>query len=610
MGGVVKITPRGSAGSANAEYITRNTAVVEQETVYHNAPEDVQQAQSWHETRIRMQTWAELTKAEERDRHGNRPGRARTHYRMILSYDDDDIQNVAAHEAREDAEEFLKEEFPNSQAVAVVHQDTDNTHVHVWMSARKLNGNKVHISKQDLENIHSTFGDIHERRTNIKSRNVEKMRETREYKRRYAELKAQGASEKELHAWAEENRPDRVSPPGPKVYRDREKKRVGTETLKEARRERERREHWTESSVERAERKAERRSDAAERKKKWLEREKQKLQNQNPKSHVSNEGRSTRSEPSAGAGAESTESGEREAERADHRERDPGHQAGDRGRTEGSDIGNRGSPQISPDGGKQGLGHQEGSESDPGRSGGGKGESGAEETDHGRDDPAGDRAGSGELVDHSADGPSGGDRGPGSEQSVDRPDGMDAGASPGLERGHSDSNSSNSSGAEGHQPGLGQENDGHSGLSDELQKQMRQRVLERLRQLHRIREERRSDSERQRDEREAREELIREIDYRGIDGPPPELREMADHLDEKKAEALRRNCGYVALARSQGRDPVREFRAGWRPSASESEDKSKDKNKGSSKSKSKGEDKSQDRDSGRSSGRGWGGRGR
>jgi len=620
MGGVVKITPRASAGAANAGYITRNTAVVEQETVYHNAPEDVQQAQSWHETRIRMQTWAELTKAEERARHGNRHGRARTHYRMILSYDDDeDIQNVGAHEAREDAQEFLEEEFPQAQAVAVVHQDTDNTHVHVWMSARKLDGNKVHISNKDLEKIHSTFDDIHEQRTQVKGQNLEKMAETRQFKEEYAQLEAQGASEEELKEWAEANRPERATPPGPKTYEKREERRVGTETLEEARRGRKTRKSRVEANVERAEREAERRSDDVEKKKEWLEREQRKLQNQNPKSH-GNEGRSTRSEPSAGAGAASTESGERKAETADHRERDPGGQRGDRGGAGGSDIGYDGSPQISQEGGREGVGNRGESESDSGRSGRGKGGSGAgeggsggEKGEPGRDDTGRNYTSGGELVDRGASGPDRGSSGGSGGQGTGRPDGMDGTGDPGLERGRGGGNSDGGSGAEGHQLGLGQDSSGHSGPSDELVKQMRQRVLERLRQLHRIREERRSDSERQKDEREAREELIREIDYRGPDGPPSELQEMADHLDEKKAEALRRNCGYVALARSRGRDPVLEFREGWRPGESESEDKSKDKNKGSSKSKSKGEDKSQDRDSGRSSGRsgrGWGGRGR
>ena len=71
MGGVVKINPRAGGGSANAEYITR-TAAVEGGAVYHNAPEEVEGAATWAETRVRMKSWAETTAAEEQD-EGRRP---------------------------------------------------------------------------------------------------------------------------------------------------------------------------------------------------------------------------------------------------------------------------------------------------------------------------------------------------------------------------------------------------------------------------------------------------------------------------------------------------------------------------------------------------------
>lgn len=237
MGGFAKISV-GSVGSgaANASYITRQSAVgapigeEDQATCLHNAPSSVEAAESWEETRIRLRSWAEQTKAEERARHGNRTGQARTHYRMVLSYE----ETIGTEAAREDARDLLEEEFPKARAVGVVHQDTDHTHVHIWMSARKLDEKKVHIADQDLKGIHATFDRIYEERMNVRSRNAEKVEETRRFKRRYAELKAEGASPADLKKWAEANRPERADPPGPDVYRKRDRRRAVEEVAQAA----------------------------------------------------------------------------------------------------------------------------------------------------------------------------------------------------------------------------------------------------------------------------------------------------------------------------------------------------------------------------------------
>ena len=221
MGGYASISA-GSVGSgaANAGYITRPSAAEEGDELYHNAPVDVERAETWEETRIRLRSWADQVEAEEKARHGNRAGQPRTHYRGVLSYED----KIDSAAARADAREFLEKEFPDAQAVAVVHQDTENTHVHIWMSARKLDDKKVHIDNQDLKDLHATFDEIYERRMQVPSRNADKIEETRQFKRRYAELKEQGASLEELEEWAEAHRPERATPPGPEVYRERDRR--------------------------------------------------------------------------------------------------------------------------------------------------------------------------------------------------------------------------------------------------------------------------------------------------------------------------------------------------------------------------------------------------
>ena len=67
-------------GAANASYITRSQAAAgESSAVYHNAPEKIENADSWHETKVRFRSWAERTKAVEKAKHGNRAGQPRTH---------------------------------------------------------------------------------------------------------------------------------------------------------------------------------------------------------------------------------------------------------------------------------------------------------------------------------------------------------------------------------------------------------------------------------------------------------------------------------------------------------------------------------------------------
>jgi hypothetical protein len=244
MGGFAQISA-GSVGSgaANAGYITRPAAAEEEDELYHNAPKDVEEAETWEDTRIRLRSWAEQVEAEEKARHGNRVGQPRTHYRGILSYED----KIETEAARADAQEFLEKEFPDAQAVAVVHQDTEHTHVHIWMSARKLDGKKVHIDNQDIKDLHETFDEIYERRMQVPSRNAEKVEETRQFKREYAkrwhqahektgQLFREGVDTgkrlrvwRKFKKWKERNRPDRADPPGPEVYRKREERQYGKE---------------------------------------------------------------------------------------------------------------------------------------------------------------------------------------------------------------------------------------------------------------------------------------------------------------------------------------------------------------------------------------------
>lgn len=609
MGGVVKITPKGGAGPQNANYITRRSAAEEGEVAYHNAPEEVEAAETWEEMRIRLRSWAEQVQMEERARHGNRAGQARTHYRVVLSYEEE----IEAGAAKEDAKEWLEEEFPKAQAVGIVHQDTDHTHVHVWMSARKLSEKKVHISKQDLKDVHAAFDAIYEQRMQVQSRNADKIEETRQFQRRYAELKAETVSEKELREWAEANRPERATPPGPKVYRERDERRLAQGAAREAENGRTWREAMVKGRMKRKNSRVERLRKDIDRKKEHLEQVKQELEEQELEEqkpdyfYERDQGKSAGGESEARGGTGEAESGKRASERANYGEGGRGGEGGDLHGGKRAAVGDERSSSERQSGGGEDLGGEEGSRDRSGRS------EGSDREQHG--------ASSDELVDRFSSGPSGGDRGAGSRQGADRGDELDGDGSADRGGGPGGGGSSPGGPLEGGEVGGGEAEEGGDpeGWGSELEMSDRQEMIldkvDRLARLASGRTPMRRSQSREQEIRQVKERLLMDLDdpmYResaeGRESIPRELVEIADHLrakDEQKAQIFGKSWNYVAEARRRGRNPVEALRKEWSPGR-EAQSEGQGKDQGQDRSQSKSQSKSQSRD--RSKGRG--GRGR
>jgi len=231
MGGAVITFESGNpgAGAANAKYITRDQAADRGSLTFHNQPEDTRTPYDhttragWQDQRMRLETWAQMRQEEEISRHGNRAGDPRTHYRTVLSFE----EKISSQRAVDAAQDWLESEFPDARAFAVAHQDTDNTHVHVWMSARKTDGSKINISASDFRSLTSEWDRIYSQTMDREAKLKEKMEETRQFKRKYAEMKEEGASPYELGRWTVRNRPERADPPSPEVYRQRDERRAG-----------------------------------------------------------------------------------------------------------------------------------------------------------------------------------------------------------------------------------------------------------------------------------------------------------------------------------------------------------------------------------------------
>lgn len=124
-----------------AGYITRADAadIISFFNLDHLAAENLDEA------RVNAMAYAETRQEIElaKDKKG------RTHYRMILSYPD----KVASATALDDAQKLLQRHLSDARAVIAIHQDTDNTHPHVWIDSRKTDGEKIHLNIHQLEAV-------------------------------------------------------------------------------------------------------------------------------------------------------------------------------------------------------------------------------------------------------------------------------------------------------------------------------------------------------------------------------------------------------------------------------------------------------------------------
>ena len=344
------------AAAANMEYITRESAR-DGEPVLHNAPAYVEEVgdqhtlEGWQAQRAQLKAWAEARQEEEIARHGNRKGEPRTHYRVVMSYEDE----IPTEAAQEDVRGWLEEEFPESRAAAVVHQDTQRTHVHVWMSARLRTGKKVDISPQDFRSLTSEWSQIYERR--MEQRRIldidretleEKIQHTREAKAKMGRKVMNGTSPAMAELSVDFG--DRTQPAGPEVYRERDRKHVGMDLVREVEEQMQaRQEQRTEAKAEEQVRAAAVETEKVER---AIERRARRVETKRTDSHEHHE----RNQKGAGGGKRTSSGSPGEVERRERRagQGSPDGSGAD-GRESGKDLGKtaeRG--QIREEGGKGG----------------------------------------------------------------------------------------------------------------------------------------------------------------------------------------------------------------------------------------------------------------
>jgi hypothetical protein len=98
------------------------------------------------ELRARLRTMAELDAervlAAPRLR-GTPKGETRTHYVWLVSLD----RNISNGDLKRLILEIIKRRWPGAVVVGYIHRDTDNTHLHIWLSAETLSGKKINVAR-------------------------------------------------------------------------------------------------------------------------------------------------------------------------------------------------------------------------------------------------------------------------------------------------------------------------------------------------------------------------------------------------------------------------------------------------------------------------------
>ncbi len=181
-----------NACSANALYITRDNAC--DGLAFHNL-EELQGANRL-DTKSNVIAYAEMREAVEMSSRKNfkpkfdKKGKditpkSRNHFRAVFSWD----RKEDSAEALRQAQEFLQKEMPGCKAVLSVHQNTDNSHVHVWFDCRGLDNKKLQIEKRRFKTMDERWTKTFDREygTDYLPAYKALKKETAEWKREYGE---------------------------------------------------------------------------------------------------------------------------------------------------------------------------------------------------------------------------------------------------------------------------------------------------------------------------------------------------------------------------------------------------------------------------------------
>jgi hypothetical protein len=121
-------------------------------------PAEAANSRSYQEFREYIASFARAREEEEHEGHRSR-GRPRTHYRCMVSFE----RWVASERAMQMVAEWLDKTFPTTRVIAFLHRNTDHPHVHIWIDARKVDGQKVQLSDREYRKLDEYWNEIYSR---------------------------------------------------------------------------------------------------------------------------------------------------------------------------------------------------------------------------------------------------------------------------------------------------------------------------------------------------------------------------------------------------------------------------------------------------------------
>ncbi len=162
-GGVLfrfSVGTRGTA-AAHVRYIMRSTATDNDLAAvsFQNLGGINRDSASFREVRKRAIEYAREKEKIERARPCQGRGKARTFYRLILSFEGREKPERALALAGQ----FLSENFPLARAISAVHSDTQHTHIHINLFARLTTDRKIQLKESEYTRLDESWARIYAR---------------------------------------------------------------------------------------------------------------------------------------------------------------------------------------------------------------------------------------------------------------------------------------------------------------------------------------------------------------------------------------------------------------------------------------------------------------
>lgn len=211
---------RKGASGKHVGYITRDSAC--EDISFHNLEE--LEADTDYEKRINALSYAHNREDEEMEKSE----KGRTHYRIILSWEDKENTD----RAKEQTHKFLDENFEKAKGVVSIHQDTEHTHAHIWLDSRQIDDKKIQIDRSTYKELDERWAKQYDREygTNRAAEYKEKKEQTRQWKKELRNENRSGKQEKP------KNKPERHEDKlDSQFFREKEAKDLGVIRNEESR---------------------------------------------------------------------------------------------------------------------------------------------------------------------------------------------------------------------------------------------------------------------------------------------------------------------------------------------------------------------------------------